>query len=42
MNKNKKTFKILLESYNTASFTGTDYNAAYYVDFKSLLLMMKI
>ncbi len=37
MNKNKRTFKIFLDSFNTASFTGTQFNASYYVDLKTVI-----
>ena len=38
MNKNKRTFKIFLDSFNTASFTGTSqFNASYYVDLKTVI-----
>ncbi len=40
MNKNKRTFKILLESSNTASFTSVannPYNASYNVDLKTVI-----
>jgi len=38
MNKNKLSFKVLLDSYNTSSFTGTQFNASYYVDFKRYIV----
>ena len=38
MNKNKKTFKIFLDSFNTASFTGSSqFKASYYVDLKTVI-----
>ena len=37
MNKNKKTFKILLNSYVTSSFTGGQFNARYYVDLTDVI-----
>ncbi len=38
MNKNKKTsFKILLNSYVTASYTGTQFNAKYYVNLTDVI-----
>ncbi len=38
MNKNKLSFKVLLDNHNAASFTGAQYNASYYVDFKKLIV----
>ncbi len=37
MNKNKRTLKIFLDNFNTASFTGTQFNASYYVDLKTII-----
>jgi hypothetical protein len=37
MNKNKKTFKIFLDSFNAASYTGTQFNASFYVDLKTVI-----
>jgi len=38
MNKNKKTFKIFLDSFNTASYAGTSqFNASFYVDLKTVI-----
>ncbi len=37
MNKNKLSFKVLLDNFNPSSFTGTQFNANYYVDFKTLV-----
>ncbi len=41
MNKNKRIFKILLESSNTASFTGAPYNASYNIDW-TMTMIFKI
>ncbi len=39
MNKNKLSFKVLLDNHNTASFTTeSQFNASYYVDFKKLIV----
>ncbi len=38
MNKNKLSFKVLLDNFITSSFTGAQYNASYYVDFKKLVV----
>ena len=38
MNKNKLSFKVLLDNFNPDSFTGPQYDASYYVDFKSLIV----
>lgn len=36
-NKIKKTFKILLDSNHGASYSGTQFNASYYIDLTKLL-----
>ncbi len=39
MNKNKLSFKVLLDSFNDDSFAqGTHFDWSYYVDFKSLIV----
>ncbi len=39
MDKNKLSFKVLLDNFNTSSFTiGSQFNANYYVDFKKLIV----
>jgi len=40
MNKNKLSFKVLLDSFNDASFasSGTQFDRSYYVDFKQLVV----
>ena len=37
MNTIKKTFKIMLDSNNTASWTGTLYKAVYYIDLNQII-----
>jgi hypothetical protein len=38
MNKNKLSFKVLLDSFNVDSFTGPQFDRSYYVDFKQLVV----
>ncbi len=38
MNKNKLSFKVLLDCFNDDSFTGPQFDRSYYVDFKSLIV----
>lgn len=33
----KRTFKIVLDSYNTNSYTGTQFNASYYIDLPKII-----
>jgi hypothetical protein len=33
----KRTFKVILNSYNTSSFIGTQFNASYYVDLTKII-----
>lgn len=35
--KAKKTYKVLLDSNDTTSFTGTQFNASYFVDLKQII-----
>ena len=38
MNKNKRTFKILLDSNQLGSYTGRIYDASYYIDLRNILV----
>ncbi len=38
MNKNKLSFKVLLDNHNAPSFTGVQFNASNYIDFKKLIV----
>ena len=38
MNKNKRTFKILLDANRTDSYTGNQFNASYYVDLRNIIV----
>lgn len=33
----KRTFKIVLDSYNTNSYTGSQFNANYYIDLRTII-----